>query len=731
MPQPRQGLSWSWDLDLNELCAILGAPSADGVTDDEDDWEAIHDAAAGAPALSPEELAGRVAEHLTPGPGLAGWLGTAQPADVQDHDLTGVLASWRRLTSWAQAGELAVAAQIASRAARDDEKVAVAKDGRPAQIPEHAAAEVSLALSMTQCSASWWTDLGVTLAWRLAATGAALRAGELDLQRARLIAEATNLLDDVTAQAVEARVLSAAGSLTTGQLRAALRRAVIAADPEGAARRQKEAERRAKISLYADEEGTATLIGQNLPGTHAAAAMARISALARAMKASGAGGGIDLLRAQVFIGLLLGTLPFIPPAQDGPPGQDGPPDRDCPPDPGAAPPRDEESSPPDRDGPPGESGPGDTDDPLPEDGPLPDDGQSPEDGLPPEDRPPDEDDPPEDREEPVDSDAGHDAGLDSSAEAWSSRDFSPGLHYDSGARRRYDEWLDHLPAPAWPKLPAFLAPAPPSLGHISPTSGGLLDLSLSWRTLAGYSAQPGQLGRLGPIGPADARRLAAVACADPSVEWRVILTSPEGVGLAVARIPRRRTKPPDGQTDASGSQSARCDPPAGSVGLVSRVTLTVPRDLLARPPAGGADADPAELPVYGPILAAALRAARRSAARAEAMAAASVAAGGCAHTGTSAAYRPPRWLKELIAARDITCRFLTCRQPAWRGDLDHTLPYDSGGPTCWCNLGGLCRCHHRLKQHARWRLVQEAPGRFIWKTATGRSYTVSPDVHPV
>ena len=42
------------------------------------------------------------------------------------------------------------------------------------------------------------------------------------------------------------------------------------------------------------------------------------------MKASGAGGGIDLLRAQVFLGLLLGTLPYIPPAADGPP--DSPPD---------------------------------------------------------------------------------------------------------------------------------------------------------------------------------------------------------------------------------------------------------------------------------------------------------------------------------------------------------------------------------------------------------------------
>ena len=57
---------------------------------------------------------------------------------------------------------------------------------------------------------------------------------------------------------------------------------------------------------------TATLAGQNLPGIHAAAAMARITALARARKAAGTPGPIDLLRAQVYLGLLLGTLPAHP-----------------------------------------------------------------------------------------------------------------------------------------------------------------------------------------------------------------------------------------------------------------------------------------------------------------------------------------------------------------------------------------------------------------------------------
>jgi hypothetical protein len=112
--------------------------------------------------------------------------------------------------------------------------------------------EVSLALSMSHVGASWWAGLGVALQWRLAVTGAALAAGDIDVQRARLICEATAALEDDQARAVEARVLPDAGQQTTGQLRAALRRAVIVADPRGADDRRRDAELRADVRLYAD-----------------------------------------------------------------------------------------------------------------------------------------------------------------------------------------------------------------------------------------------------------------------------------------------------------------------------------------------------------------------------------------------------------------------------------------------------------------------------------------------
>ena len=136
-------------------------------------------------------------------------------------------------------------------------------------------------------------------------------------------------------------------------------------------------------------------------------------------------------------------------------------------------------------------------------------------------------------------------------------------------------------------------------------------------------------------------------------------------------------------------------------------------------------------PPPGGIALTALRAAIQLLERARVQAQADAVAGGCAHADESPGYRPPPRLREYIAARDVTCRSPVCGQPAWRADLDHTIPYDQGGRTCRCNLGGGCRRHHQLKQHPRWKLEQTKPGVFTWTTPAGRTYTVGPDSHPL
>ena len=87
-------------------------------------------------------------------------------------------------------------------------------------------------------------------------------------------------------------------------------------------------------------------------------------------------------------------------------------------------------------------------------------------------------------------------------------------------------------------------------------------------------------------------------------------------------------------------------------------------------------------------------------------------------------YEPPQALVDFLLARDRTCRFPGCRQPAYRADIDHAQSWESGGETKPENLGLLCRRHHRLKTHGRWALVSNSDGSCEWTSPVGKSYFV-------
>jgi hypothetical protein len=97
-----------------------------------------------------------------------------------------------------------------------------------------------------------------------------------------------------------------AGGWTTGQLRAALRRAVLAADPDAAARRRAEARKDAEVRTFGEASGNAGLAGRELPPAEVLAADARLTALARWPRRRGATGTVSQLRAAVFTSLLNG-----------------------------------------------------------------------------------------------------------------------------------------------------------------------------------------------------------------------------------------------------------------------------------------------------------------------------------------------------------------------------------------------------------------------------------------
>jgi hypothetical protein len=90
-------------------------------------------------------------------------------------------------------------------------------------------------------------------------------------------------------------------------------------------------------------------------------------------------------------------------------------------------------------------------------------------------------------------------------------------------------------------------------------------------------------------------------------------------------------------------------------------------------------------------------------------------------------YQPPAALRDLVRARDLYCRFPTCRQSAATADLDHAVPYHKGGTTDPTNLYAACRHHHRLKTRAGgWRVAQDLDGTITWTTPTGQTGSSGP-----
>jgi hypothetical protein len=94
-----------------------------------------------------------------------------------------------------------------------------------------------------------------------------------------------------------------------------------------------------------------------------------------------------------------------------------------------------------------------------------------------------------------------------------------------------------------------------------------------------------------------------------------------------------------------------------------------------------------------------------------------------AHMASSTGYQPSDSLTEGVVLANPRCVFPFCDRPARKCQLDHTIPWPHG-PTAADNLGPLCQRHHNVKTHGRWQLKQPFRGIFVWRSPTGRVYTV-------
>ncbi len=253
--------------------------------------------------------AGGVLDGLAPGPWLAEALTAATTAAARsghgglgESELIGVLCGWRRISAWAAAGEAAAVLTLARRRAGQ-----AAAPGR-AHLADHVGDEVAAALTLTGRSAARLLDVASALG-RLPDVAAALRGGGIDWAKACVFADELAVLDDnEVAAGIAARLAgrAGAGGWTTGQLRAGLRRAVLAADPDAAARRRAQARTDAEVRAWDEASGNAAIAGRELPPAEVLAADARLTALAKWLQRRGAAGTVSQLRAAVYLALLAG-----------------------------------------------------------------------------------------------------------------------------------------------------------------------------------------------------------------------------------------------------------------------------------------------------------------------------------------------------------------------------------------------------------------------------------------
>src|SRR5215469_11944090 len=269
--------------------------------------------------------AGGVLDSTPGGPFLA----TATASATQDgyqqlgeSELIGVLLGWQRLAAWAMAGQAAAVTALTKR-----RQAQSAQQNNPT-LAEHVDDEVAAAMTLTRMSASRLLTVSAGLN-RLPDVLAALSRGGIDWAKAQVFTDLLADIDDEQAQDIAGKLLPRASGQTSGQLRAALQRAVLNADPEAAEKRKTQARDDTQVQAWTEGSGNGALAGRELPLHEVVAANQRLTRLAAWLSECGAIGTIDQLRAAVFSALLAGRRvesllpPKAPGARTGADGRSG------------------------------------------------------------------------------------------------------------------------------------------------------------------------------------------------------------------------------------------------------------------------------------------------------------------------------------------------------------------------------------------------------------------------
>jgi hypothetical protein len=244
-------------------------------------------------------------DALPPGPGLALILTGVDRTRLNGYDLVTVLKARERMVSHFQAEVMADMVEIAYAAPGD-------ADTPPARCYEafsFASDEVRAALTLTRRTAEGRMSLAFDLVERLPRVWRMLTTGAIDLGRARVFVDETSHLEQEAARRVVDRLADVATHLTTGQLRARIRKLCITADTDNAAKRYETAVEQRRLWIEQTLDGTANLYLLDIPVTTATAIGRRINAHMISLRKDGDTRGHDQIRADIACDLLLGADP--------------------------------------------------------------------------------------------------------------------------------------------------------------------------------------------------------------------------------------------------------------------------------------------------------------------------------------------------------------------------------------------------------------------------------------
>lgn len=225
---------------------------------------------------------------------LADSIAGAQTERLGEDELLAGVVGWERVQSWAAAAQARMMAAFAERRARQ---------GGAAE--EFCGEEIAAALRVAPRTGTQRLDRALEFTSRLPATLAALERGDITLSKARVLAEETSHLPVEAVSVVEQRVLGEAPGKTPGQLRRAVKRAVLALDRESAAHREERAREERKVFVSPLPDGMAEFIAV-LPAVDAVGLYNRLDDLARSARDPGERRSMDQRRADALRDVLWG-----------------------------------------------------------------------------------------------------------------------------------------------------------------------------------------------------------------------------------------------------------------------------------------------------------------------------------------------------------------------------------------------------------------------------------------